>query len=331
QALADQQRAASDVYYTDVAEQLLKREEPRAMLLAARLLRSTIDYRLGGPRQDEAAKALRARIAELVRAAALRAEGDEMVQWTLAGDAFRRELPDVAAAAIERLRQRDPDNLAVFFLGDSHGPWSSERVQLAAVTRRFELPFYDLMRSDLELLASFKMPASLLDAPNIQNLESIDGHQIMVFGLQMAESVPALLGLTRACRPGGEGWLPELRPSCERIASVLTHESNSLIGWSVGIALLEGLAETQEDRAAAEAARRTYRYQVEEGTLSQRTDEGQIAWLRAMREPGADEIAMLRQQLAARGLPETPPADWQPMTYEEQQAQWAADRAKRSE
>jgi hypothetical protein len=331
QAIDAELRKLSDAYYSEVAEQLLKREEPRATLLAARLLRMSVHYRPSGPRNDDAAKALRARIAELVRAAALRAEDDPMVQWALASYVWHQELPDLAMSAVTRLREFDPDNMAILFLGDASGPWSTERIQQAAATRRFELPFFDMMRSDVELLASYEMPASLLEASNIRNLESIDGHQIMVLGLQMAEAIPAMQGLTQACRPNDDGWLPQHRQPCERIADVLVRESNNVIGWSIGVALLERLAETPEQRAAAEAERRRYRYQVEMATDAQRTDEDQLAWMKAMRVPGVDEVAMLRQHLATRGLPEAPPADWQPMTLEKWQARLAAEGAERSE
>lgn len=314
-------------YYAMAAEQLLKNDQPRATLLAARLLRVSAEYHPDGPRQDGPAQAVRVRVGELARAAALRAGDDPIVLWSLAMGTFRNEAPELAEPAVARLKALQPDNLAVWFAGENTGTWSTERVLEAGRTTRFDFAYLERMRADVSLLEPIALPQSVLDSTGDPAIDSVGALQVMVFDLLMAEAMPAYQGVTAACTPGDTGWLPAHRPACERMANTMIRESDSQIGVSIGSGLLKRLADTDAARLAADVAVKQSRFHIEQLQRATLKLGGQSSYLALLRGDCPTELACAKQFITDAGLSLEMPADWQPMTEAERQALLASFKA----
>lgn len=313
-------QADAQAYYATAADRLLKKEQPRATLLAARLLRASVEYRPDGQRHDAPTQAVRERVGELARAAALRAGDDPIVLWSLAMGTFRTEAPELAEPAIARLKALQPDNLAVWLAGENTGTWSTERVLEAGRTTRFDLAYVDRMRADVNLLEPIALPQALLDSVGDPAIDSVGALQIMAFGLLMAEAMPAMQGMTVACTPGSTGWLPAHRPACERMARVMTQHSDTQIGASIGSSLQKRLADTDTAQQAADLAMKQLQFRAEQFLRATMALGGQASYSEVLRGDCPTELACAEQFIANAGLSLEMPADWQPMTEDERLA-----------
>lgn len=308
---AAEQRAAQDAYFLEVAEQLVLTEHPRALLLAARLLMTTVEYWPDGPRNDDAAHAIRERVGELVRAAALRGENYPSVLWTIASGGFSQIAPELVPAAIAHLRKREPENLAVWLLGGTSEPWSAEHLAQAAAAKRLDWNYYGRVREDVQRLEAFPVPGALKSglAEGIA-VSDRSVHAIISLGYLMAEAIPSLTGLTEVCIPGRDGWTDANRQNCQRISRVMGLNSDTILGAQLGNRLRYALATTDAARDAAQQAQRLVEYQSGVwGEYSSKPENYDDVTERLL-APGATEMSLIRGAATFLGKPDVPPARW---------------------
>lgn len=305
-------KLAHQSYYAAVAEQLIRTEQPRALLLAARLLHWTQDQAQGDGAMLAGDAGLAPRQAELARAAALRAGDDMLVWWPLANGAFHEMAPELKVMAITELRRLQPDNLAVWLLENGDSSLDDQQLAHAAASQAHDLAYLARAQSDVALLSEYPVPDSLRAFGSIDDsmMSDTEYHMTFSFGVLMAEAMPAMSNLFDMCRVTGPMWKASHRLPCERIATVLTGHSDTLIGTVFGQGIRRVMATTEAEKQAVEQAKRTYAYQMEASGWTMETPESRRQKLAWMLEPGATEMSVTRKALAAVDAPLTPPSQW---------------------
>jgi hypothetical protein len=321
-------RAEHRAYVMEVARHLLHGQrspgdcpptsDPRACLLAARLLWLEADAEaLDGP-PGETAHSLRVRAAELVRSGSARAAADRQFLWALAQGTFADprtaldygfQSPELRTSAIAELRRREPGNLQVWLLGSEDEAWTEERLSAAAASERSDSPIWEFIRSDLKLLQDAGAPKPPTASVG-EKLDALDAQHVALLGIYLAIAQPGLYSLSRACSVEGENAKPEAAEHCLRIAKVLVEGADSTLDLGLGSALLSRMSMQPEDRVRAADASQLVRYLSETHLESQKWCGGLAAHLRRMRVGEASELSALREGLVEAGLPQEPPQSW---------------------
>lgn len=283
----------------------------RSCLLAARLLRMSLESHPDAANQDADIDAARQRLRTLVRSVARQNASNRSVAGVLATGIFRGAAPEVQMLAIARLRKLEPDNLYAWLLGDDFEEWTLDRLEAAAGATYANSRMIEDVRADLELLEPFDAPPELREGMEWIP-ESVEAHQLMLMGLDYVQRIPRWAGLSEACSPGHSSWRSAHHRPCVQIGRILADRSDTLDLALFGPVLLARLATTHEERSAAAAARRTIRYLMEFKRSRWSSPEDFRALLRDLRVEGATELSALRGALAGAGLPVEPPVGWKP-------------------
>ncbi len=309
-------QAVFQEYHHEMAMVLASSGEPRKLALAAVLetLSGSEGYdgevsEDGRPSITPGAQAQ----ANAWRAAAGERAGQDVIANILLtfGDASVDSVA-MRTAAAARWANAEPDNLAPWFYGHA----GVDAIFTAGAQRsRFDLHAYDTVRWMIEAFAALPPPpAGWLEAQD-KGLDIETFHALRAMGLWSAVAIPALQPISETCRGYAIGAPTQRRAACLRLAQVLAESSDSRLGQSVGIGLLENMAGTPEERAEARAQRRRFDWQLLQWieVSSRLPNAGATDFVRLLRDPSirTEEQLMLRQ-LREAGVAIDPPAGWEP-------------------
>ncbi|WP_162454908.1 hypothetical protein [Pseudoxanthomonas kalamensis] len=221
------------------------------------------------------------------------------------------ELRDVAASRWQAL---EPDNLAPLAFVDEAGEMMLSRAEEA---RRFEMHYYDLIRYLTGVFRAHPQSEREMQAGREQGYSAESMASIMAFAVSAAYALPSLTPLTRSCRDEAL-QVDDRRQHCLDAAQTLVDHSDTLIGRSIGISMLEQAGDAPELARQAKRLRRQYAWEIENlyGRATDLTDAQDIAEVvQLIDKPGIDsEMALIAERLRLRGVSPTPPEDWQPET-----------------
>lgn len=205
--------------------------------------------------------------------------------------------------------QREPRNLApLLFRGDEVDVLLAD----AARTDVFDMHFLDQLR--------VMRDATVRNGPDAATLRRLTGDDtpveefavLQAAAIWAAVAMPGFRPLMDDCQ-GRALRDPERLAACTHVADVLVTRSDTAIGTMFGHALKVQVAPDDASRQAAEEARRTFDWQMQEwGRVSAglpRNGGAQFASM--LRDPAiADENAMRVRILTLAGVSLTPPDGW---------------------
>ncbi|MGD9583095.1 MAG: hypothetical protein AB7V26_05400 [Lysobacterales bacterium] len=259
----------------------------------------------------------------LIRAAEA-APDDALVQWIAAhavsGTAQSSGPFDpVAERIIGQLSALQPDNAAHLMPALIHARRQSDAVTVdrllasMAARSRFDIHFADSLHA-WAALASRSDTAATLDAmaalAALQEGETFDpAMSALVVGVANSAAVMPTFyqDLSLACHPADDLAAQTRRvDDCEKIARLMTSQSQTMIDRMIGDALLRKL-ERQSD--ADRALRRRWEWLMETFAEIQSEVGTGATFVEAWRNNN-DELAVMTHTVQAAGIPLDPPADW---------------------
>ncbi len=229
-----------------------------------------------------------------------------LVQGDTAADAA------VRTQALERWRRLEPDNLGprLHVAGDA-GTW----LPAAGAYARLDLHYYDQLRWMQAALAAHPPGADEQALFGGGDMAPEEAAAVAAAGIMAAVAMPALQPLVAACRDDALDAAPTRRADCRHVARVAAETSDTSIGTSIGIALLEATASTPAELADARERRRRHDWRMLEwGRIAGgQPDGGAAQFVRLLRDPAVrSEQDLVERLLAEAGVPLDPPARWQP-------------------
>jgi hypothetical protein len=172
------------------------------------------------------------------------------------------------------------------------------------------------MRALLNAFGRVPLPVGWPDTSQLKGWEQVkatDVQVIMAVGVSSAMAMPYLVGIQWWCdgNSAEHPWLPD----CRKLVQNMAEHSDSIVPYSLALALAGKLHGAESPEAArAQVQRRELAWVIENGM--QRVGPGQPVafadWRKAWMQPGATELSVSRAMLAAQGLPPKPPEDFVP-------------------
>jgi hypothetical protein len=219
----------------------------------------------------------------------------------------------VQAPAAGRWQQLEPDNLAPRLHGaapvDSWLPDARKDV-------RFDMHYYEQARwMQSALLAHPPGAQEAVALADGQELPAEASAALMAMGMLAATATPQLQPLFRACQGDALASAPTRREDCRHVASIMADASDTSLGRSIGIALLQSTAATPAQAADADARRSRLDWQMQQwGRISaSQPFQGASELADLLRDPAIrDEQALVERVLGEAGVPLDPPAGWRP-------------------
>ncbi|MBS7457144.1 hypothetical protein [Coralloluteibacterium stylophorae] len=309
---------AVDRYLARLEARLLATGEVRDQLLSARIgawiasraraldgAGSPLDG-LSGFRPDERGV--------LLEAVQRRGQDDALVQWMLATDALTLAYPSLRRAAIARLLELEPDNLAARLLAvDVVLP--GETLDVAASTR-FDAHHYERLRVYLEAFERHPPSRALARMAPDGGVEVDVLAATLAMGLWSDDATPMYQAVVARCAPDLGGATGAPRAACERVGRELAERGDTVLVRGIGLAMQQRLAASEEEVDALRAQRRTLTWQSLRSAGLTPTPAGDAArfraWMRQVRAPGMTEIELIRSLLIEAGEPLEPPVYWRP-------------------
>lgn len=321
----DQLEAAMADFAARSVEILAASKSPRERWIAGLMLLGDAMRNSG---EAEKSEALRERGQQLLDDALKAGEDDPtLLFWALLDPPVRDSQDTQAMAAVRtrlanRLQQLEPEN-AVVWLGtmpprDAPGaiPIAIDLLHKAAAAKRFDTHFAASMRMLIKAFARVPLPEHW---PDTKGLAGWDGMQpedvqvIMAVGVASKLSMPYLIATQWWC--GGNSMEHPWMDDCRILARTMIDHSDSIVPYSMGLALVAQLydADSSQTRQAV-AQRRELAWLIENGL--QRVGPGQpipySRWRRAWLERDATELLVARAMVKAQDLPLSPPDDFVP-------------------
>jgi len=212
---------------------------------------------------------------------------------------------------IERWQRLEPDNLAPrLFENMPADAWLSG----AAAYTRNDLHYYEQARWMQSALRAYTpSPAEGSALTGIQEAPVDAAAVVTALGILSAMPMPALQPLFEACRGDALASTPTRRSECRHVGQVMADASDTSLGTSVGIRLLDLTATTAEERAEAVARRRRFDWQMSQwGRLSSGEPIGGAEQFeRLLRDPVIrNEQDLIERVLKEGGVALDPPAGW---------------------
>jgi hypothetical protein len=298
---ADDVGRSMQAYEASVHRALLASGTPRNIALA--VLDSATLLEEATPSQIEA------RNEELFRAA-MAAPGDALVQWLIANRLLGSRNQAHAEAVVANATHLEPDNAAVWSLtlalasqrNDAAG--IDEALARMATSTRSDEHFGDMLRAWFDIYdrnpaprAAFADPADADTAPFVSAVAKA-----------AALALPAYQQLVQVCKPSADVGLDATRAAdCAASGHLMLHNSKTLIGRSIGFALVRNLGATTAQDQAMRRNLEWVRQNVattEKDPLAMRAY--QADWLNL-----DDEYEIVQRALRRAGLPIEPTPDWQ--------------------
>jgi len=307
---------ATQAYYTRAAIELAVGDKARDLALAATLLQfATQAPPPDGARASDAPSQPSPqdpRIDEWRRLASTRGGKDVLVDALLMqadtpGNTQRRD------QAAERWRRLEPDNLAPLLFTASP---ATDLVAAARTTSRFDLHMYEQVRWMQSALQAH--PPGAAERAILSGGEDVPPNEaaaMTAMGIWAAVGIPSMQAVTAACRGDARSSSPTRREDCRHVAQVMADQSDTSIGTSIGIALLQQIAATPEQRLDADERRRRQDWwMLQWGRVaSQQPHDGSEQFARLLLDPTIGrEQDLIERVLTDAGVALDPPAGWQP-------------------
>lgn len=327
------ERAASNAYYTGLAERLSQSTNPRHLLFAARLVHRVardpiLATGTGATTTAPSPEALFERAVEL-------GSSDPWIWWMVATGCPVAESRCDRALARAKLRELAPSNAAVWMLRDpvahvradgtsdsNDEAGADQELEHIAAASRADFYYGETVRTHLDAYDQLPLPASfppgegLFDGP--ASLELVRGAIALTDASSawLMRSFPSLPG----CEQQALDRLGESRKSrCIAAARLLAREADTLLAAMYANGLLrrllpdgterEGVLRAGRALAWRQAAKVELQHRGTDYRIDPESFDEEIAlW----REPGATELGVMRRQLEAAGIPLEPPPDWTP-------------------
>ena len=316
-AQAQAARTASDAWYTRAAAELAATGKPRALAFAATLLEVANWQPPMEPGADDGQPSqpvpVDARIDRWRVQASTRAGKDVIANALLMTGDKNATLRTQAAA---RWRAVEPDNLAPTLLSNMD---ADALLAQARTATRFDLHYYDKLRWMQQALVSHPPTSAEFAALTGDDKPTLPEMAIItVMGIDAATAMPGLAPVSQACRKEAIDATPRRGEDCRHLAQVLANASDTLLGSSVGRAMLARLARSPAQAEAASESSRQHAWRQQqwiELTRKQPRD-GMAYFLRLLADPAVQsEPQLIERLLQENNIPLQPPADWQPQPY----------------
>jgi len=308
-----------NVYWQRVAASLQQSTQLRERMFAANLLGLGVTIDEPSAQQASEKKPVSANPASLAAARALIAEAehaDDPLALSLATHAASTFGDHALASRMAaRWQAVEADNLV---------PRLYTSVPMANLlsgardTSRYDTHGYDQVRLMASVFTRFPMTREETGS-NSNPAYSNDALRAgaNAFGIWFAVSTPAFQALTNECKGPALEATPTRREDCLHVAKVMAGDPSDLLSKGLGISMLERAAITPEDIALATALRRNKEWQQPQyfaAFIQGKDEQEQISdMLRLLNTPGVgNEIQMMEAALREKGIPLTPPTDWQP-------------------
>lgn len=286
------------------------------------------DKAMRGGASDEVAAALSARAQTLFDSTLDDAAKDStLLFWVLFDPPLRGQQEGAAWAQarlkiLTQLQKLEPDNAVVWLANlprrDDPGaiPIAIDTLAQAAASKRFDTHFASSMRALLSAFERVPLPQDWPDTSQLAGWEKVrpeDVRVIMAVGVGSALAMPYLVGMQWWCdgNSAEHPWLPD----CRKLMRTMIERSDAIVPYSLALALTSKLHPADSEGAReAVLLRRQLAWNVEKGM--QQVGPGQpvsfSVWRKAWQKPGATELSVARDLVAAQKLPAEPPADFVP-------------------
>jgi hypothetical protein len=305
---------AAGAYYARTAAELAASGKPRELAFAATLLQladwSPPEAPPGGDARSLPSPR-DARVGQWRQLASARA-GSDVLANALLMQADTRVDAAIRAAAADRWQRLEPDNLAPLLVaGDQVDAWLPK----AGAHARLDFHYYEQLRWMQAALAAHPPRADEQAMFGGNDVAPDAAAAVASAGILAAVAMPALQPLSAACRGEALEATPTRRADCRQVALTAVETSDTSLGTSVGIALLQATAATPEQQADARAQRRRHDWQMLEwGRIAgAEPDGGAGQFVRLLRDPAVrGEQDLIERVLAEAGVAPEPPAGWQP-------------------
>ncbi|WP_101925545.1 hypothetical protein [Luteimonas rhizosphaerae] len=206
----------------------------------------------------------------------------------------------------------DPDNLAPLLF---RGGTADTLLRDARASRRFDLQMLPQIRVMQAALLRHPPTAAERDAlGDASGGDAAEQAAMTAAGLWSAVAIPSLQLLTQACDPARLRDATRLQ-DCRHVATLLADASDTQLGRGLGLMLLDQTAGTADERARAQAARRTLDWQMLEWgrAVQAQPRDGAPQFVRLLADPSVrSEPDLILRVLQDAGIAPTPPAGWQP-------------------
>ncbi|HWS28187.1 MAG TPA: hypothetical protein VN259_16625 [Xanthomonadales bacterium] len=230
---------------------------------------------------------------------------------------------------LTQLQKLEPDNAVVWLANlparEDPGaiPDAVDMLARAAASQGFDTHFASSMRALLSAFERVPLPPDWPDTRELAGWEKVrpeDVRVIMAVGVGSALAMPYLAGVQSWCdgSSAGQPWLPD----CRTLMRTMIERSDAIVPYSLALALSSKLHPVDSDEARhAVMLRRQLAWVVEQGM--QQVGPGQPVsfgvWRKAWQKPGATELSVARELVAAQNLSPEPPADFVPAWDKESQ------------
>lgn len=310
-----------NAYWQRVAASLQQSTQLRERMFAANLLGLGVTIDEFSAQQAPEEKPASANPASLAAARALIAEAehsDDPLVLSLATHAAST-IGDhaLASSMAARWQAVEADNLVPRLY--TSAPMAT-LLAGARDTNRYDTHGYDQVRLMASVLTRFPMTREETGSSS-NSAFSNDALRAWAnaFGIWFAVSMPAFQTLTNECKGPALEATPTRREDCLHVAKVMANHSDVLIAGLIGTGILNRAASTPNDIALANtlSRNRDWRQQQYYQVVSKQLDDAQQVseMVRLMQVPGVgSENQLMEAALREKGIPLTPPADWQPHT-----------------
>lgn len=250
----------------------------------------------------------------LLEAVQRRGRDDALVQWMLSTDALTLAYPSLRRAAIARLLELEPDNLAARLLAvDVVLPGDTLDV---AAARRFDAHHYERLRVYLDAFERHPPSRALARMAPDGGVDVDVLAATLAMGLWSDDAAPMYQAIVARCAPDLGGATAAPRAACEHVGHELAEHGDTVLVRGIGLGMQQRLATSEEAVDALRAQRRTLTWQSLRGAgltpAPNRDAERFRAWVRQVRTPGMTEIELIRSLLIEAGEPLEPPLFWRP-------------------
>lgn len=301
---------AMRAYLERVATELVSRGDARSLALAAvikenQATRSWFDGKsfVFEERTDGASTA------SALRKSAMALAKDDVLVYILLISGNSESGKESRLEAADRWAALEPDNLAPFL--NSRGD-----------TAVLQAPHAEFARMDVHYVQQLRWIAGALlaDPPTAAEAKALYRGEVDTaekFASALATSLWAVtltpfVDIVHACKGTALDVEPGRRTRCRAIADVMSAKSDTLIGRSIGLAMLANVMTEGEKPFVAER-RREHDWQLKQWSLvsAENDNKNRNEFLRLINDTrNSSEIEVMHAMLAEAGIPSDPPAGW---------------------
>jgi hypothetical protein len=253
--------------------------------------------------------------------AAIEAKPDDPFVWHTAAVFCPRETCLYPNAA-ENLRRLDPDNMYVWLLSlirSNDENKQREYLHQAAQRARFDDYSLATFASYPKAIDAANVPAPALIARPAQLLAPQDRPESVIaylsigsFPIAPYQSLAKLCGSTAT---GAKVTDPQIRSDCLTVGELMVRANShaAIVSQMIGVAIVRNLSPDAPLAEEAKQKRRLYQYAVamtDKLSRSQIMSYSAVRFLRDLTSVG--ELDAWRRRIQFFGVPDQPPADWQP-------------------